>query len=126
MKRILFFIFIVILFLLACEKTEDIVDFPIKTPELVVNAMFTPGTNFEFQVSKSLSVLDNADLGNLRMPPFIYMKTVLSLIPSHNKMQTNGIIQLKNLSLEKLMLFRLVMRDITRWSLKIYYLPLCQ
>jgi len=60
----LYFLFIV-LFFPSCEKGEDIVDFPIKDPELVVNAMFTPGKPFEFQISRSLSVLDNADLGNL-------------------------------------------------------------
>ncbi|RKX17702.1 MAG: hypothetical protein DRP35_10490 [Candidatus Zixiibacteriota bacterium] len=65
MRKILFYFLLIILFFSACEKTEDIVDFPIKDPELVVNAMFTSGENFEFQVSRSLSVLDNADLKNL-------------------------------------------------------------
>ena len=65
MKKILYGFLPIILLFSACEKTEDIVDFPVKDPELVVNSMFTPGENFEFQVSRSLSVLDNADLGNL-------------------------------------------------------------
>ena len=65
MKKILYYFLPIILLFPACEKTEDIVDFPIKDPELVVNAMFTPEKKFEFQVSRSLSVLDNADLGNL-------------------------------------------------------------
>ncbi len=63
-KTILFFLMIFFI-LSACEKTEDIVDFPIKNPELVVNAMFSPDNIFKFQVSHSLSVLDNAELENL-------------------------------------------------------------
>lgn len=65
MRKILIFIFAITLIFPACEKTEEIVDFPIKDPELVVNAMFSPDNSFEFQVSRSLSVLDNANLENL-------------------------------------------------------------
>jgi len=65
MRKIIVFVFILFFILSACEKTEDIVDFPTKDPELVVNAMFSPDNNFKFQISHSLSVLDNAELKNL-------------------------------------------------------------
>lgn len=54
-----------LLFLLgftACETTEKIDDFPLRPSQLVVNCFFAPDSTWEFQVSKSLSVLDNADL----------------------------------------------------------------
>ena len=50
------------LFLLGCETTEKIDDFPLRPSQLVVNCYFHENAIFEFQVSKSLSVLDNADL----------------------------------------------------------------
>ncbi|MBT4090854.1 MAG: DUF4249 domain-containing protein [Deltaproteobacteria bacterium] len=46
----------------ACETTEKIHDFPLRPSQLVVNCFFSEGNIWEFQVSKSLSVLDNADL----------------------------------------------------------------
>ncbi|MCD6347222.1 MAG: DUF4249 domain-containing protein [Bacteroidales bacterium] len=46
----------------ACETTEKIEDFPLRPSQLVVNCLFSEGNSWEFQVSKSLSVLDNADL----------------------------------------------------------------
>ncbi|MBT3244333.1 MAG: DUF4249 domain-containing protein [Bacteroidetes bacterium] len=46
----------------ACETTEKIDDFPLRPSQLVVNCFFSEGNIWEFQVSKSLSVLDNADL----------------------------------------------------------------
>lgn len=46
----------------SCETTERIDDFPLRPAQLVVNCAFTEGIPFSFQVSKSLSVLDNADL----------------------------------------------------------------
>lgn len=46
----------------ACETTEKIDDFPLRPSRLVVNCFFTNDSIWEFQVSKSLSVLDNADL----------------------------------------------------------------
>ncbi len=46
----------------ACETTEKIDDFPLRPSQLVVNCQFTAHSTWEFQVSKSLSVLDNADL----------------------------------------------------------------
>jgi len=47
---------------MACETTEKIDDFPLRPSQLVVNCFFSEGNIWEFQVSKSLSVLDNADL----------------------------------------------------------------
>ena len=46
----------------GCEKTEKIDDFPLRPSKLVVNCYFSEDGNWEFQVSKSLSVLDNAEL----------------------------------------------------------------
>ncbi len=46
----------------ACETTEKIDDFPLRPSQLVINCFFTQDSTWEFQVSKSLSVLDNADL----------------------------------------------------------------
>lgn len=46
----------------ACETTEKIDDFPLRPSQLVVNCSFSEGSAWEFQVSKSLSVLDNAKL----------------------------------------------------------------
>ncbi len=46
----------------GCETTEKIDDFPLRPSSLVANCYFSSGNIWEFQVSKSLSVLDNADL----------------------------------------------------------------
>lgn len=48
--------------LIACETTEKIDDFPLRPSKLVVNSFFSDSREWEIQVSKSLSVLDNADL----------------------------------------------------------------
>lgn len=53
---------LLMLFFFACETTEKIDDFPLRPSKLVVNCFFAPYSTWEFQVSKSLSVLDNADL----------------------------------------------------------------
>ena len=45
-----------------CEKTEDIVDFPVIPPALVLNCYFSPDSIWSFKLSKSLSVIDNAEL----------------------------------------------------------------
>ncbi len=59
-------IFIISLLLIlgfsACEKTEKIDDFPLRHSKLVVNCYFSENEEWQFQVSKSLSVLDNAQL----------------------------------------------------------------
>jgi len=46
----------------GCETTEKIDDFPLRPSSMVVNCYFSDSSLWEFQVSKSLSVLDNADL----------------------------------------------------------------
>jgi len=51
-----------ILALPGCETTEKIDDFPLRPSQMVVNCFFNENIPFGFQVSKSLSVLDNADL----------------------------------------------------------------
>jgi len=62
-KNNIFTIFILLLIgFSACEKTEKIDDFPLRPPKLVVNCYFEENGQWEFQVSKSLSVLDNAEL----------------------------------------------------------------
>lgn len=48
--------------LISCETTEKIDDFPLRPSQLVVNCFFADSAPWEFQVSKSLSVLDNADI----------------------------------------------------------------
>ncbi len=49
----------------ACEKTEQIDDFPIVTPGLVLNNIFQAEDSLKFKISRSLSVLDNAELSNV-------------------------------------------------------------
>ena len=53
---------ILLLSCFACETTEKIDDFPLRPSKLVVNCFFDSDSIWEFQVSKSLSVLDNADI----------------------------------------------------------------
>ncbi|MCH8316906.1 MAG: DUF4249 domain-containing protein [Bacteroidetes bacterium] len=63
-KKILF-IFSAIACLWSCEKVEDIVDFPRHKSRLVVNGFFHADSRWEFDVSKSLSVIDNAPLAKI-------------------------------------------------------------
>lgn len=61
-------IFIVISSLIsffACEKTEKIEDFPLYPPKLVLNSYLNADSNIKINISKSLSVLDNALLKNV-------------------------------------------------------------
>lgn len=51
-----------ILTLAACTKYEKIEDFPIESPRLVANCLFENENPFQVSVSRSLSVLDNAEL----------------------------------------------------------------
>jgi hypothetical protein len=51
-----------VLLLATCTKYEKIEDFPIEQPRLVVNSLFNHGEPFQFRISRSLSVLDNARL----------------------------------------------------------------
>ncbi len=60
LRNFVFILFAVFLF--ACETTEKIDDFPLRPAKLVVNCFFSADSIWEFQVSKSLSVLDNADI----------------------------------------------------------------
>jgi hypothetical protein len=46
----------------SCEKSEKIDDFPLVKPSLVVNALFSPDDSLILDISRSLSVLDNAPL----------------------------------------------------------------
>ena len=48
--------------LFACETTEKIDDFPLRPSKLVVNSYLIPDQPWQFQLSKSLSVLDNAEI----------------------------------------------------------------
>ncbi len=55
-------VLILIILVSGCETTEKIDDFPLRPSKLVVNCYFNPDSTWKVQVSKSLSVLDNADL----------------------------------------------------------------
>ncbi len=46
----------------SCETTEKIDEFPLRPSRLVLNSYFSADSIWAVQVSKSLSVLDNADL----------------------------------------------------------------
>jgi hypothetical protein len=46
----------------SCETTEKIDEFPLRPSKLVLNCFFTADSTWEFQVSNSLSVLDNAQI----------------------------------------------------------------
>ena len=50
----------------SCETTEKIDDFPLRPSKLVINCYFEADSLWEFQVSKSLSVLDNAPLKTIK------------------------------------------------------------
>jgi hypothetical protein len=56
------------LFFSACEKTEKVEDFPQHKSQLVVNCFFRPDTPFIFNLSKSLSPLDNASFRVMNSP----------------------------------------------------------
>ncbi|PLX12453.1 MAG: hypothetical protein C0594_02425 [Marinilabiliales bacterium] len=49
----------------SCEKSEDINDFPLVDSKLVANCFFNPDSSFVVELSKSLSVLDNAEIPNI-------------------------------------------------------------
>lgn len=63
-KKILF-VLLTFTCLWSCEKVEDIVDFPKHKSRLVVNGFFHADSRWEFDVSKSLSVIDNAPLAKI-------------------------------------------------------------
>jgi len=60
--KMLSVILIAVLFIFSCAKKEDIVDFPVKDKTLVLNCYFAPDSTWIFYISKSLSVIDNAEL----------------------------------------------------------------
>lgn len=66
MKMTMNFKYTVLLILISglwsCETTEKIDDFPLRPSKMVVNSYLSPDTTWQFQVSKSLSVLDNAEI----------------------------------------------------------------
>lgn len=49
----------------ACEKTEKIEDFPLYPPKLVLNSHLSPDSTISIHLSKSLSILDNAELKSI-------------------------------------------------------------
>lgn len=55
-------VLVFILFVSSCETTERIDDFPLRPSKLVLNSFFTSDSVWAFQISKSLSVLDNAQI----------------------------------------------------------------
>lgn len=55
-------------FMVSCEKTEKVEDFPIHKSKLVANCMFIPDTCFIFSLSKSLSPIDNAPFRVMNSP----------------------------------------------------------
>ncbi|MCB9189590.1 MAG: DUF4249 domain-containing protein [Flavobacteriales bacterium] len=59
--RKLIYITLSILVLSSCEKYIDF-DAEIKQPKLVVNGIINPDSTFDIHISRSLSVIDNADL----------------------------------------------------------------
>jgi hypothetical protein len=61
MKKIFLLIFPITLALISCEKYIEF-DEEIKKPKIVVNSQINPDSLFEVHLSKSLSVIDNAEL----------------------------------------------------------------
>jgi len=51
-----------ILFIAGCSEYESIEDFPIAKPTLVANSLFRADSAIKVHVSRSLSVLDNAEI----------------------------------------------------------------
>ena len=60
-RYFIFALLIAVLILSSCETTEKIDDFPLRPKKLVVNCYFAEDSAWNFQVSHSLSVLDNAE-----------------------------------------------------------------
>jgi hypothetical protein len=57
-----YIILLCILIFGSCETIEDTGDFPFESSKLVVNCLFNPDSVWYFEVSKSLSELDNSEL----------------------------------------------------------------
>jgi hypothetical protein len=62
------FILLIPVIFAACEKTEKVEDFPRHESKLVANCFFRADTPFVFQLSKSLSPLDNAPFKVMNSP----------------------------------------------------------
>lgn len=65
---------ITVLLLNSCETTEKIDDFPLRPKRLVVNCYFAEDSAWNFQVSHSLSVLDNAELKDVENATILLYK----------------------------------------------------
>lgn len=61
MKNLFLFVLIAIV-MSSCQTFEDTNDFPSEPSKLVVNCLFNPDSTWYFEVGRSLSVLDNAEL----------------------------------------------------------------
>jgi hypothetical protein len=68
MKRIGLYSILLMGLVSGCEKTEKVEDFPQHQSKLVVNCFFDADSPFVFNLSKSLSPLDNAPFRNLSSP----------------------------------------------------------
>jgi len=68
MRKLSIPFFVVLFVFSACEKTEKVEDFPQHQSKLVANCFFMPDSPFVFNLSKSLSPLDNAQFKNLVSP----------------------------------------------------------
>jgi hypothetical protein len=66
MIKNLHYLIVLTVLLGACEKVEKIEDFPLVPPKLVVNATFNETLILTFEISKSLSVIDNAEIRHVR------------------------------------------------------------
>ncbi|HOW31432.1 MAG TPA: DUF4249 domain-containing protein [Bacteroidales bacterium] len=60
--RIIYLLSFVMLFIAGCSEYESIEDFPIAKPTLVANSLFQADSAIKVHVSRSLSVLDNAEI----------------------------------------------------------------
>jgi hypothetical protein len=67
MRKILYLFFVIILSV-SCEKVERIDEYPAHKSKLVVNCIFNPDNPFIFNLSKSLSPLDNAPFRDFTSP----------------------------------------------------------
>lgn len=73
-KHSYIFIAIMVLSIHACETTEKIDDFPLRPSQLVLNCFFAEDSVWKFQVSNSLSVLDNAELSYVENAKIVLKK----------------------------------------------------
>lgn len=62
---LIFSLLLMLTALFSCEKTEKLEDFPLYPPKLVLNSYLNSDSIISIHLSKSLSVLDNAELKNI-------------------------------------------------------------